>query len=652
MPNATGFMRQARFGPFEVDFRAGELHKNGRKIRLQDQPLQVLALLLEQPGEVVTREELQQKLWPMDTFVDFDHGLNNAINKLRDALNDSAEAPRFIETLPRRGYRFAAGVDKQESAALPAHFVNHSQSNESLEAVPVKTADEVVVPVLRPYWFRRFRLAVAGLGLLVVLFVGLRFLLHQRPLATGVPAHIRSIAVLPLENLSGDPAQEYFADGITDELTTDLAQIGSLRIVSRTSAMNYKGKREPLPQVAKELRVDAVVEGSVERHGDQVRVRTQLIDASTDTHIWAETFDRDTRDVLTLEGEIARKIALAVRANLTQEEESRVARVRHIDPDLFDLYLRGRSLGNERSRESLEKSLSFYQEISKRDPDFALAHAGAADSYILLGDYSYVTPEKAFPKAEVEAEKALQLDSSLAEAHTSLAMVKSIYDRDWLGADAEYRRALTLNPSYARGHHWYARYLTKMARHQDALAEINRAVDCDPLDPFVEANVGEVYYFGRQFDQAIQVERKALATNNDLGRTHADLGRAYLAKGQYGESIAELRRAISIYDTNIGRAILGNAYAVAGKRQDAQAMLDTIEKYSEHDYVAPYFLAIIYAGLGQKDQAFGYLEAAYGTHDGWLGFLKVDPALDPLRSDPRFQDLLRRMNFPSSPPSA
>jgi TolB-like protein/DNA-binding winged helix-turn-helix (wHTH) protein/Tfp pilus assembly protein PilF len=647
MPDTTGFMRQARFGPFEVDFRAGELHKNGRKIRLQDQPLQVLALLLEQPGEVVTREELQQKLWPMDTFVDFDHGLNNAINKLRDALNDSAEAPRFIETLPRRGYRFVAGVDKQESAALPAHFVNHSQSSESLEAVALKTVDEVVVPVLRPYWFRRFRLALAGLGLLVVLFVGFRFFRHRRLSVTGVSAHIHSIAVLPLENLSGDPAQEYFADGITDELTTDLAQIGSLRIVSRTSAMIYKGKREPLPQVAKELRVDAVIEGSVERYGDQVRVRTQLIDASTDTHIWAETFDRDTRDTLTLEGEIARKIALAVRANLTQEEESRVARVRHIDPDLFDLYLRGRSLGNVRGPGSLKKSLSYYEEISKRDPDFALAHAGAADSYILLGDYGYVAPNKVFPRAEAEAEKALQLDASLAEAHTSLAMVKTLYDRDWHGADAEYRRALALNPSYARGHHWYARYLTKMGRHQDALAEIKRAAECDPLDLFVEANVGEVYYFGRQYDQAIQIERDALATNDNFGRAHYDLGRAYLAKGQHEESIAELTRSVSIYDSVIDRSFLGNAYAVAGNRQDAQAMLNKVKKYSEQDYVAPYFLAIIYAGLGQRDQAFDYLEAAYRTHDGWLGLLKVDPALDPLRSDPRFQDLLRRMNFPS-----
>lgn len=647
MPNATRSKRQARFGPFEVDFRAGELCKNGRKIRLQDQPLQVLALLLEQPGEVVTREELQQKLWPTDTFVDFDHGLNNAINRLRDALNDSAEAPRFIETLPRRGYRFVAGVDSRESEGRPAGLLNRSEPNGPWETVAVKTADEVVVPVQQDYWFRKFRLAVAGLGLLVALFVGFRLIVHQRLLATGVPAHIQSIAVLPLENLSGDPAQEYFADGITDELTTDLAQIGSLRIVSRTSAMMYKGKRESLPQVAKELRVDAVVEGSVERHGGQVRVRTQLIDASTDTHIWAETFDRNTRDVFTLEGEIARKIAVAVRANLTQEEESRVARTQHIDPDLFDLYLQARSLGNVRGRESLEKSLSYYAEISKQDPDFALAHAGAADSYILLGDYSYVAPNKAFPKAGAEAEKTLKLDASLAEAHTSLAMVKTLQDRDWNGADAEYRRALALSPSYARGHHWYARYLTKMGRHQDALAEIKRAAECDPLDPFLEANVGEVYFFGRQYEQAIQIERDALATNDNFGRAHHDLGRIYLAKGQYEESIAELTRAVSIYDSLISRVALGNAYAVAGKRHDALAMLNKVKTYSEHNYVSPYFFAIIYAGLGQKDQALDYLEVSYRTHDGWLGFLKVDPSLDPLRSDPRFQDLLKRMKFPS-----
>ena len=479
---------QIRFGVFEVDLRAGELRRKGLQVKLQEQPLQVLAMLIERVGEVVTREELQTKLWPADTIVDFDHGLNKAINKIRKALGDSAENPRFVETVGRRGYRFIADVAVVDGFPLgrPEPVIEDSPATNKQDSVESegKPAARKRVP-----WPLAGKTSAIALGLVLVILVG--WMLRSRSRAS---LEIRSLAVLPLESLSSDPSQEYFADGMTDELITDLAQISALSVISRTSVMPYKRARKPLSQIARELNVDAVVEGTVLRSGDRVRITAQLIQVSADKHIWSQSYEGDLRDTLALQNKVARAIADQIRISLTPQEQAALKNVKAVNPEAYVSNLKGRYFWNKRTADGLKTAVTYFDQAIENDPNYARAYAGLADSYALMGDWQYgvLAPKEALPRAEAAAIKALELDSTLGEAHTSLAFTLDGFDWDWGSAEREFKRALELNPGYATAHHWYAWHLALVGRNAEAIAEMKRAQNLDPLSLIISADLAEL----------------------------------------------------------------------------------------------------------------------------------------------------------------
>ncbi len=454
-----------RFGTYEVSLQSGEVRKSGMRIRVQQQPMKLLEILLERPGEVVSREELRGRVWTNESFGDFDQALNIAIAKLRSALEDSAENPRFIETLPKRGYRFIADVsvvDADPHPKKPASSAGElpgSQEEKTGAGHEIQGAGLTIAPVAHKRRLWPTRRVILALALVLSLPILAVWLFRSRGHA---PTGIRSLAVLPLDNLSGDASQDYFADGMTDELITDLAQISALRVISRTSVMVYKGARKPLPQIARELNVDAVVEGTVLRSGDQVRITAQLIDASTDKHLWSQSYEGELRDTLALQNRVARAIADQIRINLTPQEQAALKNVKVVNPEAYESYLKGRYFWNKRTADGLKVALAYFNQAIEEDPKYAQAYSGLADTYALLGDWQYavMTPKEAFPKAKAAAIKALELDSTLGEAHNSLAFVLDGFDWDLDSGGKEFRRAIELNPGYATAHHWYAWHLS------------------------------------------------------------------------------------------------------------------------------------------------------------------------------------------------
>ena len=502
---------------------------------------------------------------------------------------------------------------------------------------------------------RRLALAAAGLMALVAVLLGLNLgglrdrLLH-RPAG---PPRIESVAVLPLENLSRDPEQEYFADGMTEELITDLSKIGALRVISRTSAMHYKGTQKTVPEIARELNVDAVVEGSVARSGNRVRITAQLIHASTDTHLWADNFERDLKDVLALQDEVARDIVSEIQVKVTPQEQTRLTNARPVNPEAHELYLKGRYHWNKRTPETLKKSLEYFQHAIEKDPGYALAYAGLADSYAMLGagDYQVLPPKEAFPKAEAAARKAIELDSTLAEAHAPLGWSKMEL-WDWQGAEREYKQAIELNPGYATAHQWYALDLTMMGRHTEAIAEDRKAESLDPLSLVISADVGmEALAPAGMYDEAIQQCRKTLEMDPNFANAHACLWCGYVNKKMYREAIVEIQKAIELSGGSVvWVAALGSSYALAGRRDEAMKILNELKARSKREFVSPALFVFIYGLLGDKDQAFAWLERAYEERSVVIfGLLKLYPVpvVEPLRSDPRVQQLLRRVGLPS-----
>jgi TolB-like protein/Tfp pilus assembly protein PilF len=462
---ATTPPRCFRFGAFEVDLRTGGLTKRGLRQNLQEQPFKVLAMLLERPGELVTREELRDRIWT-HTVVDFDHGINKAINKIREAFGDSASHPRFVETVARRGYRFLADV----------------------------TALDV-----------------------------------------GNPEHataIRSIAVLPLEDLSGDSSQDYFADGMTDELIMSLGQISALRVISRTSVMSYKSVRKPLPEIAKELGVEAVVEGTVLRSGARVRIAAQLIEAPTDKRIWARSYEEDFRDMIGLQHRVARNIAEQVRATLSRREEAHLESGKRIDPTAYEAYLRGRFFWNKRTEDGLRKAISSFNQAIEADPTYAQPYAGLADSYALSGDWQHgmLPPKDAFPRARAAADQALALDDSLGEAHASLAFALDLYFWDWSAAEIEHKRAIALNPNYATAHQWYAWHLIVTGKNREALDELRKAASLDPLSLSIGADLADALCIAHLDQESVEQSRSILEMDPNFALGHYQLGQALTQK--------------------------------------------------------------------------------------------------------------------------
>ncbi|HKV61268.1 MAG TPA: winged helix-turn-helix domain-containing protein [Candidatus Acidoferrum sp.] len=630
-----------QFGVFEADVRSGELRKHGLRIRLQEQPFQVLAMLLEQPGEVVTREELQKNLWPADTFVDFDHGLNKAINKLREALGDSAESPRFVETVARRGYRFLAEVriadvapvrgPGLESQAQPADGGRNSARTAS------GTGGEKDSP-------RSFTAKTAVVALLLLTVSLAAWELH--PWSRSV-SPIRSLAVLPLESLSNDPSQDYFADGMTDELISDLGQISALRVISRTSVMAYKHARKPLPQIARELNVDAIVEGTVLRSGDQVRITAQLIDASADKHLWSQSYEGELRDTLALQSKVAKAIADQIQINLNPREQAALKSAKVVNPEAYVSYLKGRYFWNKRSAESLKVALAYFNQAIDEDPTYAQAYSGLSDTYALLGDWQYavMTTKEALPKAKAAAVKALELDSSLGEAHNSLAFCLDGFDWNFDSAGKEFLRAIELNPGYASAHHWYAWHLALLHRYDEALAEMRKAESLDPLSLVINADLAELLALAHSYDESIQQSRKTIEMDPNFGLAHNHLGQAYLQKHMYPEAIAELQKAVELSRSGpTCMANLARADAASGNRSEAEKLLSDLKKRSSPGYSHGSEIAVIYASLGDANQAMNWLEKGY--QERFNPGVLLRPGLDPLRSDPRFQDLVRRIGLP------
>jgi TolB-like protein/Tfp pilus assembly protein PilF len=565
-----------QFGIFEADLRAGELRKRGVRVKLQEQPFLVLQILLEHPGQVVTREQLQQRVWPTDTFVDFDHGLNNAVKKLREALSDSAETPRYIETLPKRGYRFIGELERTSRK-------------------------------------------------------------------------LRSIAVLPLENLSNDPEQEYFADGMTEALITNLAKISALRVTSRTSAMQYKGvHNKSAREIAGQLGVDGIVEGTVVRSGERVRISAQLINTHTDTHVWAESYDRDLRDILALQSEVARAIVQEIQITLTPREKLQLARTQSVNSKAYEAYLRGRYFWNKRTVEGVKKGAYYFQEAIDKDPTYAPAYAGLADSHVIQAYWGFASANESAGRAETLARKALDIDDTLAEAHASLAFAMHMYDWDFLRAETMFRRSIELNPSYAPARQWYALFLAMMGRWDLAITEINRALQLDPVSPIIHVAFAAMLIFARKWDESIEESQRALELDPRFPQARWMLGWAYGLKGVYRQAIAELGEGAKLTDgASLFLFALGYVYGVAGEEGEARKILEQLLELSKRRYVMHYWIATVYAGIGDKDGAFHWLERAYHERSAWMAFLKVQPWFDVLRPDPRFMDLMRRMNFPS-----
>jgi TolB-like protein/Tfp pilus assembly protein PilF len=456
---------------------------------------------------------------------------------------------------------------------------------------------------------------------------------------------IGSLAVLPLENLSHDPEQEYFADGMTEELITDLAKISALRVISRTSVMQYKGTRKTLPEIARELGVDGIVEGSVEKLGDRVRITAQLIAAPEDRHVRAESYERDSKDVLSMQDEVARDIAGEINAALTPQERTRLARARAVNPEAHDLYLRGRYFWNQRRPESLKKSIGYFKEAVEKDPAYALAFVGLSDAYGVSSSYGIYRPTDSFPRAKDAAMKALELDDSLAEAHTSLAEVKADCDRDWQGAEREFRRAIELNPGYANAHYFYA--MTSLAprgRLDEAIAEMKKALELDPMSLIINTNLGRMYFWKRQYNKALEQYRKTLEIDPSFPVAHERIAEIYEQQGKYEAAVEEPRAPEW---TVSQRASIRRAYAARGPKGYWQARLEIAKEHAKLEtYLPSTSFGVIYANLGDNNAAFQWMRKAIEEHDYEADWIAVNPIYDPLRSDPRFQELLRRMNFP------
>ena len=633
-----------RFGTYEVSLQSGEVRKAGLRIKVQQQPMKLLGILLERPGEVVTREELRARVWSDEAFGDFDQAVNIAIAKLRSAFGDSAENPRFIETLPKRGYRFigeVSVVDTDTDTGAKRPGPGDLPATRPGDILPsAGPAPSSIAPKRR----QPYRPAIIALALLLIFsLLGLWLFRYPGRPSTG----IRSLAVLPLENLSGEASQNYFADGMTDELITDLAQISALRVISRTSVMVYKGARKPLPQIARELNVDAVVEGTVLRSGDQVRITAQLIDAATDKHLWSQSYEGGLRDTLALQNRVATAIADQIRITLTPRKQAALKNGKVVNPEAYESYLKGRYFWNKRTADGLKAALAYFKQAIEEDPKYAPAYSGLADAYALLGDWQYavMTPKEAFPKAKTAATQALELDGALGEAHNSLAFVLDGFDWDLQSGGKEFQRAIELNPGYATAHHWYAWHLSLLGRYDEALAEMRKAQNLDPLSLIINADLAEILLLAHSYDDSIQQSRKTIEMDPNFAMAHNQLAQAYLQKHMYDEAVAELKRAVELSaGSPTCIANLARAYALSGKRTDAVKLLSDLKNGSHPGHSNASEIAVIYASLGDTDQAMTWLEKGY--EERFNPGVLLRPGFDPLRSDPRFKNLVQRIGLP------
>ncbi|MBI1984287.1 MAG: winged helix-turn-helix domain-containing protein [Acidobacteria bacterium] len=641
MEESATYSTIIRFGAFEVDLHSGELRKKGLKIKLQEQPFQILAMLLQRPGSVVTREDLRKRLWPADTFVDFDQGLNRAINKIREALGDDAETPRYVETLPRRGYRFIAPVGEPANNAHEARGRHRWQEPTSVETAgpePLRKVEKELRELQTPKTRRSLILASAAVGVLLATTAASIYLL------VGGGRAIDSVAVLPFANLTADPVTDDLGDAITERLIINLSQVPRLRVISFSSVGRYRGGQADPQTAGRELGVRAVLVGRLTQRPGSMSIGMELVDVRDNSRLWGGEYEGTLADFLALQEEVSREIAANLQLRLSGEEKKRV--------EAYQLYLKGRNSWNKRTAEGINEGIQYLRQAIERDPNHALAYAALGDSYAMLSYYGALSPQQAFPKAKEAAQKALEINDRLAEAHTSLAYVRHRFDWDWSGAEDEFRRAIELNPSYAPAHQWYSSFLAAMGRVDEAVAEAKLIRKLDPLSPIINSHLGWVLYLAHQHDQAIAQCRMTLELEPNFFPARRYLGLAYEQSGLHKEAVAELQEAVVLSSNSpLTKAELAYAYAMSGKRPEAQRVLEELRERSNREYISPYFIATIYTGLGKKDEAFAWLHKAYEDRADGLVYLQVEPKFDRLRSDPRFQDLLGRMKFPEEAPS-
>ncbi len=629
MPEGKHFYE---FGPFRLDPAERLLLRNNQTIPLAPKAFETLLLLAENSGHLLSKDELMKRLWP-ETFVE-EVNLAQNISAIRRALDDKNGGTHYIETVAKGGYRFTAETRKimRESSSLSAPEV----MERPVDAPPARA---------RILWKLISVLTVSGIAALVVWFAAVKFRGHIFAKSGGV--EIRAIAVLPLENLSKDPEQEYFVDGLTDELITDLSKVGQLQVISHTSVERYKGTKLPLPEIARELGVDAVVEGRVMRSGDRVRITAQLIDARTDRHLWAESYDRHLIDVLSLQDEVAREIATKIRGRLTPQDQARLAKARPIDPETNEDYLKGRYYYGKLSVEGFKEGLKYYQQAVARDANYAPAYVGIAASYEGLGVWGQLRPERAALQAKAALEKALALDDTLGEAHAILGHIHFLWDWDWVAAEQEYKRALELGPPSSMIQIRYAIFLSAMGRHSEAVQEMREAHVLDPVSYVSNDLLGFVYYLAHDFDSAIDQYQKTLALYPDSGNARRFLARCYEQKAMYAEAFQEYQREDSREGATTDELTMARqAFAKSGMRGYWQKELESAIRESRRRYIPSDYIAELYMHLGRKDHAFEFLEKAYQDRSHDMAFIMIEPRFSSLHSDPRFQDLLRRMNFP------
>jgi TolB-like protein/DNA-binding winged helix-turn-helix (wHTH) protein/Flp pilus assembly protein TadD len=636
--------QEFQFGEFTLDQAGYRLQRGDRVLRLEKLPMELLILLVERRGELVSRDEIAERLWGKDVFVDIEHSINTAVRKVRQVLRDDPEKPRFVETVVGKGYRFAApvtctngGSSQQIQATSLSHAGAVSSAGAELtkEVNPKKSAVRVAAMV----------------GVLAVLALGAIALVLNRGshAKNSSEPPITSIAVLPLRNLSGNPEQEYFADGMTEELIGRLANIHGLRVISRTSAMRFKDTRQPIPEIARALHVDALLEGSVIREGDRVRVNAQLIRGATDEHIWAEEYQREYRNILTLQEELAKTIAQKIKVSLTPEEQAGLSIAVAVDPEVHESYLKGRYYLNQRTEDALRRSIGYFQQSIDKDPNYALGYCGLADAYALLGFRGRVPSQQSLSQAKAAALRAIALDSTLADAHASLGFLAETHEWDWATAAREYKRALELNPNDARTHNWYAGYLTYVGRLDEGIEEAKRARDLDPLSlPINNALAGRLLVAGR-YSEALQQVRATLDLDSHFAAAHQTLGWAYLNTGKKQDAIGEFQQAVALSGKDDADFLLdlGFGYASAGNRDEARRILIKLKEMNQRGLAPSGSVGILYGALGDANQAFAWLDKAYQERDPELTYIKVpNRRFEPLREDARFRQLVRRVGLP------
>jgi TolB-like protein/DNA-binding winged helix-turn-helix (wHTH) protein/Flp pilus assembly protein TadD len=609
---------------FRLDLDGYQLLESDRPVRLERQPMEVLILLVERRGQLVTRDDIAARLWGDGVFVDTDRNINSIVRKLRQALKDDPDHPEFLETVVGKGYRFVGPLvtssrtetPPQSSAAAPAPLLNGSAR--------------------RRFWTIG---VLAGLVVAALAWFGWRTL--RAPNVNAGPAH--SVAILPLDNLSGDPAQEYFADGMTQELTTELAQVSELRVISHTSVLQYQKSRKSVPEIAKELDVDAVIEGSVLRSGDRVRVTAQLIRAPADRAMWANSYERDLRDVLSLQRDIAADIAEQVKIKLTRGSLP-TGRPRALDPEAHDLYLQGLFHYEKNTEKDLQEAVEDFRKAVAKDPDYAVAYAGMADTYVELGVF-YWPPPQAMPQAKAAALKALELDPDLSAAHEALGSVDYYYEWDWVAAEREAKKALAFNPSDAYARDLLAAYYGTVGRVDDSMRELQQARNLAPRSAEILGDTVFWAFMCRKYDLAIANGQAVTAIEPDNAFAQVFLGMAYAKQGHVAEALQHADLALQYDSGPLIASFRANVYALAGRKSEAATALREIEKQRIEHYSCAYEVGTGYFLLGQIDRGFRWLSNAYEGRSECMILLKVDPRLDNVRSDPRYEDLVRRVGL-------